>query len=216
MEIQPFTNVCETDSAVILVSGKASGQHVKRSIQVNTYLYPFEGGKGPTISICMLSNLVSGVLKVSGGVIVCLWTFDFWHCKQVLIHWQTSALIPGQTKRVVTRCCLPLMLGCDTECRESNTLRRNYSGTYGQGTPVDVPHNIVPSDEGNGTALSLSEDVVVWNLIRSGSVSWGAAISFKSTEQLECKVIVSIRESASATALFDPLVYLISVVNCSM
>ena len=35
LEIQPFTNVCETDSAVILVNGKASGQRVKRSIQVN-------------------------------------------------------------------------------------------------------------------------------------------------------------------------------------
>ena len=35
LEIQPFTNACETDSAVILVSGKASGQCVKRSIQVN-------------------------------------------------------------------------------------------------------------------------------------------------------------------------------------
>ena len=105
----------------------------------------------------MLSNLVFGVLKVPGGVIVCLWTFDFWHCKQVLVHWRTSALIPGQTKRVVTRCCVPLMLGCDNECRESNTLQRNCSGTYGRGTPVDVSHSIVPSDEGNGMALSLSE-----------------------------------------------------------
>ena len=95
-------------------------------------------------------------------------------------------------------------------------MRQNCSGTYGRGTPVDVSHSIVPSDEGNGMALSLSEDVVVWNLTRSGSVSWAAAISFKSTEQLECKALVSIRESASAAGLFDPLVYLISVVNCAM
>ena len=29
VEIQPFTNICETNSTVILVSGKASGQRVK-------------------------------------------------------------------------------------------------------------------------------------------------------------------------------------------
>ena len=59
------------------------------------------------------------------------------------------------------------MLECDNECEESNTLRWNCSGTYGQGTPVYVSHSIVPSDEGNGMDLSLSKDVVVWNLTKS-------------------------------------------------
>ena len=37
---------------------------------------------------------------------------------------------------------------------------------------LDTSHSIVPSDEGNGIVLNLSEDVVVCNLTRSGSVSW--------------------------------------------
>ena len=77
-------------------------------------------------------------------------------------------------------------------------MRWNCSGTYGWGTPVDVSHSIVPSDEGNGMALSLSEDVV-WDMTRSGSVSWATAFSFKSIEELECKALVLVRESASAT-----------------
>ena len=90
------------------------------------------------------------------------------------------------------------------------------AGTYGWGTPVDVSHSIVPSDEGNGMALSLSKDVVVWNLTKSLSVSWATAICFKLIKELECEALVSIRESTSATGLFDPLVYLISVVNCAV
>ena len=37
LEIQPFKNIYETDSAVILVSGNATGQGVKlsKAIQVN-------------------------------------------------------------------------------------------------------------------------------------------------------------------------------------
>ena len=83
-------------------------------------------------------------------------------------------------------------------------------GTYGQGTSADVSHSITPSDEGNGMALSLSEDIVVWNLTRFGSVSWATAISFKSIEELECKALVSVWESASATGLLNPLVYRIA------
>ena len=69
------------------------------------------------------------------------------------------------------------MLECDNECEESNTFQWNCSGKYGRGTPVDVSHSIVPVDEGNGMALSLSKDVVVWNLTKSLSVSWATAIS---------------------------------------
>ena len=107
------------------------------------------------------------------------------------------------------------MLECDNECKESNTLLWNCSGTYGRDTPVDVSLSTVPSDEGNGMILTLSEDVVVRNLTRSGSVSWATTISFKSIKGLDCKAFVSIQESASATGLLDPLVYLISVVNCA-
>ena len=53
------------------------------------------------------------------------------------------------------------------------------------------------------------------NLTRSGSVSWATAIFFKSIKKLECKALVLIQESASATELLDLLVYLISLVNCA-
>ena len=52
------------------------------------------------------------------------------------------------------------MLECNNE---SKTLRWNCSGTYGRGTPVDALDTIVPSNDGKGIALSLSESGVACN-----------------------------------------------------
>ena len=55
--IHPLKNASATVSALISTSGMASGQRVKRSTQVSRYIKPSVYGRGPTISICMLSNL---------------------------------------------------------------------------------------------------------------------------------------------------------------
>ena len=49
--IQWVTKAWITDSAVMVEMGIASGQRVNRSMQVKMYGQPFEGGKGPTMSI---------------------------------------------------------------------------------------------------------------------------------------------------------------------
>ena len=55
--IHPLKKASATVSALISTSGMASGQRVKRSTQVSRYLKQSAYGKGPTISICMWSNL---------------------------------------------------------------------------------------------------------------------------------------------------------------
>ena len=49
----PCTNARATESAVMLVSGKASGHRVNLSTQVRRYENPCEGGNGPTRSMWM-------------------------------------------------------------------------------------------------------------------------------------------------------------------
>ena len=50
-EIQPLRNACAMASVVIELSGIASGQRVKRSTHVRRYVKPWDGGRGPTMSI---------------------------------------------------------------------------------------------------------------------------------------------------------------------
>ena len=59
--IHPLKKASATVSALISTSGMASGQRVKRSTQVSRYLKPSAYGRGPTISICMWSNLSVGL-----------------------------------------------------------------------------------------------------------------------------------------------------------
>ena len=51
-EIQCVTKVRAMVSACISGMGIAVGQRVKRSITVNRYRKPLDGGNGPTMSIC--------------------------------------------------------------------------------------------------------------------------------------------------------------------
>ena len=67
LAIHVWTNARATVSAVLSAIGMASGHRVKRSTQVRIYGQPLEGGRGPTRSMCTLSNLESGVAKVAGG-----------------------------------------------------------------------------------------------------------------------------------------------------
>ena len=70
-DIQLLTKARATVSAVISVIGMALGHHVNRSMQVSMYLNSLEGGSGPTMSICIMSNRASEVAKVDMGVTVC-------------------------------------------------------------------------------------------------------------------------------------------------
>ena len=47
----PATRACATASAVMHCRGNASGQRVNRSMQVRRYVNPFDGGRGPTMSM---------------------------------------------------------------------------------------------------------------------------------------------------------------------
>ena len=46
-------------------------------------------------------------------------------------------------------------------CKESNTLRRNFLGIKGRGTPIDISQSMVVSVVGNGIAFNSSEYLVV-------------------------------------------------------
>ena len=61
--IQPSKNALATDSALMLVSGMASGHLVKRSTHVRRYITPCDGRRGPTRSTWMISKRASGVGK---------------------------------------------------------------------------------------------------------------------------------------------------------
>ena len=90
-EIQLFTKAMAIVSAVMSIMGMASGHRLYLSIQVSRYEKPFEGGKGPTKSMCTCSNRASGVAKVPKG--------DLSQC-------QYSEIIEEQYKilRIVNHC----------------------------------------------------------------------------------------------------------------
>ena len=73
---QPEMKARATVSAVISGIGMASGQRVKRSMQVSRYVCPLECGRGPTRSMWMWSKRMSGLAKVDRGVTVCRCTLE--------------------------------------------------------------------------------------------------------------------------------------------
>ena len=60
-DIHPLIKAFATDSAVMSVKGMASGQRVKQSTQVRTYVYPLDGGSGLTMSMWMTLKRASGL-----------------------------------------------------------------------------------------------------------------------------------------------------------
>ena len=107
----------------------------------------------------MVLNRASGNLKVDSGVMVCRWTLHFWHCIHALVQLiRTSTFMPGQTYHVVISRCVARIPGWDSECSELKTARRNFVGTKGRGTPVEVSHTIVDSDRDSGISLRTREE----------------------------------------------------------
>ena len=68
--IQPWIRDCATASALIVEMVKASGHRVNLSMHVKRYVYPRDGGSGPTRSIWIVWNLVSGTGKEKSGITV--------------------------------------------------------------------------------------------------------------------------------------------------
>ena len=119
--------------------------------------------------------------------------------------------MPGQTYRAVTSFCIARTPGWERECSESKTARLNLAGTTGRGMPVDVSQMTVVSDVCAGTEVSFNDEVVDSNSLISGSSSCANPISLKSR-----RALTEIRESAFATGLSTPLIYLMSDVNWDM
>ena len=132
------------------------------------------------MSMCILENLASGVLNLPSGAVVWRWIFDFWHWMQDLVQLRTSLLMLGQIYLDVMRCCVARMLGCDNECKESNTVRRNWCGMYGRGTFVDISQSSLRLDVGNGSGCNCREDVDNCNCESSESDCCASAIALKS------------------------------------
>ena len=80
------------DSALMLVSGMASGHLIKRSTHVRRYVNLCVGARGPTRSTWMISKRASGVGKDAIAAIECHWILACWHCKQDRVHCRMSAL----------------------------------------------------------------------------------------------------------------------------
>ena len=93
LEIYRLIKAWATLSAVTTGIGITSSYLVKWSIQVRRYTHPLEGDNSPTMSMWMLLNLVSSVLKLA-NLQLCVTVFlDFWHCKQHFAHFLISLLM---------------------------------------------------------------------------------------------------------------------------
>ena len=99
--IHPLKKASATLSALISTSGLASGQRVKRSTQVSRYLKPLAYGKGPTISICMWSNLSVGSSNLPKSSLLWRDILAVWQPLQERHNLAMSIFIPLQTNLVL-------------------------------------------------------------------------------------------------------------------
>ena len=97
--IHPLKKASATVSA--LISTIPYGQRVKRSIQVSRYLKPSAYGKGPTISICMWSNLSVGSSTLPKTGLLWRDILAVWQPLQDRHHLAMSIFIPCQTNLVL-------------------------------------------------------------------------------------------------------------------
>ena len=214
--IQLLTKAWGTVSALISVIGMASDHHVNWSIQVSRCVNPLEGGSGPTMSMCSMSNCASGVAKVDNGVTVCRWILKYWHLMHVLAHCQTSLLIPGQTYLVVIRLCVARMLGCKIEWRWLKTLCWNWTGTTGLRVPLHVSQVSQVPETGREVPLRSKEFEVDRSLDSSGSSRWAIANCSKSITGEEFWETACTHNRASAAWLLLPWMWHMSDVNWDM
>lgn len=70
-ETQPATNAFAMVSVLMSGRGKASGHRAKRSMRVGRLMFPFDGGYGPKISMCTLSNFSDVGVNELKGALVC-------------------------------------------------------------------------------------------------------------------------------------------------
>ena len=82
----------------------ASGQRVKRSTQVSRYLKPSAYGRGPTISICMWSNLSVGSSNLPKTGLLWRDILAVWQPLQERHHLAISIFIPCIDQRL----CSPM------------------------------------------------------------------------------------------------------------
>ena len=79
----------------------ASGQRVKRSTQVSRYLKPSAYGRGPTILMCMWSNLMVGSSNLQKTGLLWRDTLAVWQPLQERHYLAMSIFIPCQTNLVL-------------------------------------------------------------------------------------------------------------------
>lgn len=188
----------------------ASGQWVNLSMIVRRNEYPFDGGRGPTRSICIPSKWLSGGRNNPKGVTVCSWILDRWQERQDCNHCWISFCMWGHTKREEMSCCVALMPGWERECNLLKVCLWKDLGTNGLGTLVDTSQIMVLSDDGNGRGLSWSDkdDGLERNDNRSESTCCLSANSLKSTALMSLLSIVMLlmvmRDSASTTGFETP------------
>ena len=130
---QPETNALATVWSVMSAIGMDSGQHVKRSTHASKYVKPYEDCNSPTISRWMWSNRASGVAKVENGVTMCHSFFNFWHYRHVHAHLLTSEFMLVHMNRVVTRCCIAQIPGCESDWYKSITAGLKLVAHKGEG-----------------------------------------------------------------------------------
>lgn len=107
--------------AVMEVSGVASAQRVVRSIMVRMWVKPCDEGSGPTMSMWMWEKRREGMGMATGGGVMCLWVFDFWHGTHCCAQRLTSLAMPCQMNLDEMRRRVARMPGWPSACRWSNT-----------------------------------------------------------------------------------------------
>ena len=95
-------------------------------------MYPWDGGKGPTMSIWTTSKRAFGVGKEESEAEECLCTLARWHCMHDRAQRRTSELIPGQTNREVINFWAGWIPGWERPWRDLKTVRRQGNGTSGR------------------------------------------------------------------------------------
>ena len=130
-----------------------------------------EGGSGPTMSMCTCLKRPSGAWTPDVAT-----NFGFLTQDATSSPLFVSLLIAVHIKRDVINFCVARMPGCARLCSaKKKTCRRCLAGTYGRSCPVEVSHQMSPTEEANGICWK----VRLWDFCRvasSLSPSWLAAI----------------------------------------
>ena len=169
--INPLKKASASVPAFISTKGMASGQHVKRSMQVSKYLYPSEYGKGPPMSTWTWSNISSGSLNLPKADLLYL-VFAFWQPLQLRHQFAIAMFMPCQTNLPLISGLVAQCDGCPNPCKLVNTFFRNFSVMCALPCPVDTSHQIELSSKDLSNWKFNVEDVEWRNRINSVSKAW--------------------------------------------